>query len=111
MALPGDHVDVILTQSFDDKITTDLGRKTVGETVLHDVRVIAIDQSLNPPSTVVTTLSSVSTETRIPKTVTLELSERQAEELLVAQQLGKFQLVGTALRGHGRGAAGRRAYG
>lgn len=93
MALPGDHVDVILTQSFDDKITTDPGRKTVGETVLHDVRVIAIDQSLNPPSTVVTTLSSVSTETRIPKTVTLELSERQAEELLVAQQLGKFQLV------------------
>jgi pilus assembly protein CpaB len=92
LALPGDHVDVILTQSFDDKVTTDPGRKTVGETVLRDVRVIAIDQSLNPPSTVASTLSTVSTETHIPKTVTLELAERQAEELLVAEQLGKFQL-------------------
>jgi pilus assembly protein CpaB len=93
LALPGDHVDVILTQSFDDKVTTDPGRKTVGETVLRDVRVIALDQSMNPPSGVVATLSTVSTESRIPKTVTLELIERQAEELLVAAQLGKFQLA------------------
>jgi pilus assembly protein CpaB len=92
MAFPGDHVDVILTQSFDNKVTTDPGRTTVGETVVHDARVIALDQSLNPPSGAVKTLSTVSTETRIPKTVTLELSERQAEMLLVAQQIGKFQL-------------------
>jgi pilus assembly protein CpaB len=93
LALPGDHVDVLLTQSFDDKVTTDPGRKTVGETVLRDVRVIALDQSMNPPSGVVATLSTVSAESRIPKTVTLELIERQAEELLVAAQLGKFQLA------------------
>jgi pilus assembly protein CpaB len=92
LALPGDHVDVILTQSFGDNVT-DPGRKTVGETVLRDVRVIAIDQSLNPPSAVAATLSTVSTEARIPKTVTLELIERQAEMLLVAAKLGSFQLA------------------
>ena len=93
LALPGDHVDVLLTQTFDDKVTADPGRKTVGETVLRDARVMALDQSLNPPSSVVSTLSTVSTEARTPKTVTLEVTERQAEVLLVAAQLGKFQLA------------------
>jgi pilus assembly protein CpaB len=93
LALPGDHVDVLLTQTFDDKVTTDPGYRTVGETVLRDARVMAIDQSLNPPSTVVSTLSTVSTEARTPKTVTLEVTERQAEILLVAAQLGKIQLA------------------
>ncbi len=93
LALPGDHVDVLLTQTFNDKVTTDPGYRTVGETVLRDARVMAIDQSLNPPSTVVSTLSTVSTEARTPKTVTLEVTERQAEVLLVAAQLGKIQLA------------------
>ncbi|MGP0010828.1 MAG: Flp pilus assembly protein CpaB [Methylocella sp.] len=93
LALPGDHVDVILTQVFDDKITTDPGRKTVGETVLRDVRVIAIDQSMNPQPNTSTVLNAVSAEPRTPKMVTLELGERQAEVLLVAAQLGKFQLA------------------
>jgi pilus assembly protein CpaB len=92
LALPGDYVNVLLRQSFDDKVTTDPGRKTAGETVLRNVRVIAIDQSLKPTSTVVTTLSSVA-EIRNPKTVTLELLERQAEVLLVAAKLGDFQLA------------------
>src|ERR1019366_6146581 len=39
-----------------------------------------------------TTLSSVA-EIRNPKTVTLELLERQAEGLLVAAKLGDFQLA------------------
>jgi pilus assembly protein CpaB len=93
LALPGDHVDVLLTQTFDDKVVTNPGLKAVGETVLRDVRVMAIDQSLNPPSSVVSTLSTVSTEARTPKTVTLEVTERQAEVLLVAAQLGKIQLA------------------
>jgi pilus assembly protein CpaB len=89
LALPGDYVDVILTQSFADSVTTDPGHKTVGETVLRDVRVIAVDQSLNPPSGVAATLNTVSST---PRTVTLELFERQAEMLLVAAKLGSFQL-------------------
>jgi pilus assembly protein CpaB len=90
LALQGDSVDVILIQSFDDKITVDPRRRTVGETVLHDVRVIAIDQALTPPTAGV--ISAVNAEARIPKTVTLEVAERDAEKLLVAAKLGSFQL-------------------
>ena len=68
---------------------------------------MAIDQSLNPPSSVVSTLSTVSTEARTPKTVTLEVTERQAEVLLVAAQLGKISTCGPAPRDCERGA-GRR---
>ena len=45
LILPGDRIDVILIQSFGD--TVEPSRKEVAETVLVDVRVIAVDQSLN----------------------------------------------------------------
>lgn len=93
LALQGDYVDVILIQTFEDKITVDLGRKTAGETVLHGVRVIAIDQALAPPSGLFGATAAVNVEARIPKTVTLEVDERQAEKLLVASKLGSFQLT------------------
>jgi pilus assembly protein CpaB len=93
LALPGDYVDVILTQSFNEQVA-DLPRRSVGETVLHNVRVIAIDQTLNtaPPKAAVGS-ALISGEPRIPKTVTLELNERQAEALFVAVQLGKLNLA------------------
>src|SRR5215467_1035308 len=40
---PGDYVDVVLTQVIDK---TDLAHGTLSETVLHNVRVIAIDQEI-----------------------------------------------------------------
>jgi pilus assembly protein CpaB len=93
LVLPGDHVDVILTQTFADNVTANAGRRTVGETVLRDVRVIAVDQTLNPPSAVAAANTVTGTDAHLPRTVTLELFERQAEKLLVAAQLGKFQLA------------------
>jgi pilus assembly protein CpaB len=96
MALPGDRVDVILTQSFGEQVA-DPGRKTVSETMLRDVRVIAIDQSLSTPTNIIPV--ALGAEARIPKTVTLELLERQAEALMVAGQLGKFQLAVRPLEG------------
>jgi pilus assembly protein CpaB len=93
LVAPGDHVDVILTQNFNDNLVSP-PRKSVGETVLHDVRVIAVDQALSgaiqakqqpaPPT--------VGAEGRIPRTVTLEVTEQQAEKLLVALNLGKIEL-------------------
>jgi pilus assembly protein CpaB len=94
MVLPGDRVDVILTQGFEQ--AADPGHKAVSETMLRDVRVIGIDQSLNPPTNMPAALGA---EARIPKTVTLELPERQAEALMVAAQLGKFQLAVRPLEG------------
>ncbi len=42
---PGDHVDVLLTQVTEDQ-TLPASRRASAETVLGDVRVIAIDQQL-----------------------------------------------------------------
>ena len=42
---PGDRVDLILTQTIQEA-TLPLGRRVAAETVLSDVRVIAIDQQL-----------------------------------------------------------------
>ena len=40
---PGDHVDILLTQELEG---APVARKNLGETVLTDVRVIAIDQDM-----------------------------------------------------------------
>jgi pilus assembly protein CpaB len=94
LILPGDQVDVILTQSFGES-TENPGRKSVAETVLRDVRVIAVDQSLSTaarPAAAARVVGALTTESRVPKTVTFELTERQAERLFVARQLGSLQL-------------------
>jgi pilus assembly protein CpaB len=94
LALPGDYVDVILIQSFEDKITPYPRQTTAGETVLHGARVIALDQALAAPASGPVGSSAPPTaDGRIPKTVTLEVTERQAEKLLVASKLGSFQLT------------------
>lgn len=86
LALPGDFVDVILVQSFDDK--DDPGHRTASETVLRSVRVLAVDQATSAPSRV----ASAPAEARVPKTVTLEVTEREAKTLLVVSKLGTFEL-------------------
>lgn len=107
LALPGDYVDVILTQSFNEAIA-DPGRRTVGETVLRNVRVIAVDQSLiTATKSGATDRGVFVTESRIPKTVTLELDERQAELMLVASQLGRLNLSVRSLERPGPGDIGK----
>jgi pilus assembly protein CpaB len=112
LILPGDQVDVILTQSFADT-GTDPAMRSVAETVLRDVRVIAIDQTLTTPTrpaSVARTL--LPAESRVPKTVTFEVTEKQAERLIVAAQLGRLQLsvrpleIGAAITGADKREAG-----
>ncbi len=93
LVLPGDRVDVILTQSLAGP-GGDASRKTVAETVLRDVRVIAVDQSLNTSGRLPAQAKSVmlGTVSQIPKTVTFEVTDRQAERLFVAAQLGRLHL-------------------
>jgi pilus assembly protein CpaB len=95
LVLPGDYVDVILTQSFGPQ-SADPAHRTVGETVLRDLRVIAVDQTLAPAAKPPDAQHDTLGQMHMPKTVTLEVTERQAAQLLVADQLGKVQL---ALRG------------
>src|SRR3984893_11924916 len=93
LVAPGDRVDVILTQTFDISLAV-ISHKSVGETVLHAVRVIAVDQALSGAiqSKQQPAPASVTGETRIPRTVTLEVTEQQAEKLLVALTIGKIEL-------------------
>jgi pilus assembly protein CpaB len=95
LILPGDRVDVILTQSLAEP-GGDVARKTVAETVLRDVRVIAVDQSLSttgkPPAAPAQGSFAPTSQPRIPKTVTFALTDREAERLFVAAQLGRLHL-------------------
>jgi pilus assembly protein CpaB len=83
---PGDHVDVMLTQQIEDA-TRPLGRRIAAETVLTDVRVIAIDQQLAQGAT------PGSTEVKPAATVTIEVFPTQAERVQVAARLGRLSLV------------------
>jgi pilus assembly protein CpaB len=91
---PGDRVDVILTQTFTDPSLSE-SQRSVGETILRNLRVIAIDQTTSVPGMTPSggIHPPVTVEPRLPKTVTLEVSVQQAEALMVAGQLGKLELT------------------
>ncbi len=90
LLLPGDDVDIVLTQNFSTQ-GTDQGHKALGETVLHGLRVIAIDQTVAAAGE--QPAGTPAAAPHLPKNVTLEVTQRQATMLLVAQQLGKLALT------------------
>ncbi len=99
-----DRVDVILTQMFDEKIAPEVGRRHVSETVLRNVRVLAIDQTTKPEP-LPEALKAATLESRVPRTVTLELtSPDEVEKLMVAAKLGTFQLALLSRTADGAGA-------
>jgi pilus assembly protein CpaB len=81
---PGDRVDLILTQTIPD-MTLPIGRRIVAETVVSDVRVIAIDQRMVEGA-------ANSTATPEARTVTLEVNEHDAQGVQVAVRLGRLSL-------------------
>ena len=87
---PGDRVDVLLTHEVGVK-GKEADRETenkvrVSETILSNVRVIAIDQSLED-------LKANKGQARAPKTATLEVTPRQAEIIAVATRMGTLTLT------------------
>src|SRR5579859_1432857 len=82
---PGDRVDLILTQS-QEGADIPPSRRISGETVLHDVRVLAIDRQLMQGAT------SESPESQAVRTVTLEVTPPDAERVVVAARLGHLSL-------------------
>ena len=74
---PGDHVDVILTHSFSRKDVSELTERRVSETVLTDVRVLALDQKSD----------SQTTDPKVAQLATLEVTPKQAEKLSLAQDM------------------------
>ena len=83
---PGDHVDVLLTQVSDDQ-TRPAAHRASAETVLGDVRVIAIDQQLMQGAT------GTGTEQGTTHTITLEVTEGQAKRVALAARLGHLSLI------------------
>jgi pilus assembly protein CpaB len=83
---PGDHVDVILTEVTDDR-TLPAARRASAETVLSDVRVIAIDQQLMQGA------AGSPTDQTTARTVTLEVTDTQAERVALAARLGHLSLI------------------
>lgn len=84
LVMPGDRVDLILSHKFDTAAGVEGGKREVhaaSETVLTNVRVIAIDQS---------TSDQKNAKVGVPKTATIEVSPRQAEIVTVAMELGKL---------------------
>ena len=85
---PGDHVDVILTQTF--KNDPPLIRRSVSETVVESLRVLAIDAPDAKP---------VGGSNSFGRTVTLEVTPEQAEKVNVAAELGKLSLTLRSISG------------
>lgn len=87
---PGDRVDLLLTQQLSDE-TIPVYRRTFGETVLTDVRVIAVDQAIMQGA--VGDAPADASRQAQSRTVTLELTGRQAEVAAVATRLGRLSLL------------------
>jgi pilus assembly protein CpaB len=86
---PGDRVDLILTQAIEDAAQP-IGRRVVGERVLSDVRVIAVDQQLVEGGQQSQPVSAASSNNRV---LTLEVTEAAAERVAVATRLGRLAAV------------------
>lgn len=76
---PGDRVDIILSHELK---AGDMGGRHAGETVLTNIRVLAIDQRMNDQENA----------PAVGKTATLEVTPKQAEKIAVARQLGSLSL-------------------
>lgn len=84
---PGDYVDLVLTHQLrtDDSPNDN---KVASETVLSDMRVIAVGQTLSA--------TDAETRGRVPgtaRTVTLEVLPRDAEKVAVVTRLGQLSLA------------------
>jgi pilus assembly protein CpaB len=94
---PGDRVDVVLTQNFtkaenqqnEELRHTPLTRRSVSETVVENLRVLAID-TLDPKTTGV---NANPANGNFGRTVTLEVTPEQVEQINVAAELGKLSVA------------------
>ncbi|WP_448190630.1 Flp pilus assembly protein CpaB [Azospirillum sp. sgz301742] len=78
---PGDRVDLILTQLIKEGPQQERERRA-SETVLSDVRVLALDQRLNDQKG----------EAKPAQLATLEVTPRQAEAVSLAVEMGRLSL-------------------
>jgi pilus assembly protein CpaB len=99
--LPNDRVDVILTHEISGNgANNNVAKVWRSDTILRDIRVLAIDQIAQPEAAPTTTTEpgangapAIETEARVGKTATLEVSPSQAEVLQRAVASGNISLA------------------
>ena len=85
---PGDMVDVIITFAIrsdrnESAVTEQIVQRYISETILENVRVLAIDQQSNRPEQ----------GSKVGRTVTLEVDNKGARQLMLAGQMGELSLA------------------
>jgi pilus assembly protein CpaB len=80
---PGDSVDLLATLKVPDDSKEKTGDHHAGETVLTNLKVLALDQRLDDQSK----------EVAVAKTATLEVTPKQAEIIAVVAEIGKLSLT------------------
>jgi pilus assembly protein CpaB len=88
---PGDQVDLILTQEM-DAASAPVSKRIVGETILTNVRVIAVDQHFTQGASAGLLATGGNNQRTVARTVTLEVAPDQAERVAVAERLGRLSL-------------------
>jgi pilus assembly protein CpaB len=82
--LPNDRVDVILSRRDREAEKANGVESHVSETILSNVRVLAIDQTVE---------EKAGQRVVVGKTATLELTQRQAETLVLSRTMGQLSLA------------------
>ena len=83
LILPDDHVDVVLTKHDKTQSAAGQSDRVVSDTILHNIRVLAIDQTVD---------EKAGQKIVVGKTATLALTPDQAEALQLSRQQGSLTL-------------------
>jgi pilus assembly protein CpaB len=92
---PGDRVDLLLTQeiALADDGDASPARRWASETILRNVRVIAVDQKLGGDLAHRGVVDGAAVEAAIARTITLEVPPEGAETIAVARNIGAISLT------------------
>jgi len=82
LAIPGDRIDVLLTMTV-PSTNKDAPERKFTETVMQDVRVLAIDQKMD----------DTSSDAVMAHSATLEVTPKQAETVTLLQELGRMSMT------------------
>lgn len=94
---PGDAVDVILVHAIEqrDPVTGEENQQIFSNTFIEKARVVAVDQSLDNPEN----------KAMLAKTITIEVSPKQAEEVQVAREMGRISFALRSMSDYSGGEA------
>jgi pilus assembly protein CpaB len=82
LVFPGDRIDIILTHTISDRTGPEAIERRASETILENVRVLAIDQSVDEDAN----------QPSYANNFTLEVTPKQAEMLSVVRELGGLSI-------------------